>query len=112
MPAIVSERNVGPVTLLELGGRLVGESTGELRQKLEGLIEAGRAELLLDCSQVTAIDSQALGTLVREWVSAERHGGKLKLLRPSSQMRQALNVTRLSPLIESFDDVSAALRSF
>lgn len=112
MAAIVSERNVGPVTLLELGGRLVGEATGELHKKLQALIDAGRTELLLDCSQVTAIDSQALGMLVREWVSAERHGGKLKLLRPSSQMREALKITRLASLIESFDDVSAALRSF
>jgi len=112
MSAIVSERNVGPVTLLELGQRLVGTSTGELHKKLKDLIEAGRTELLLDCSQVSAIDSQSLGTLVREWVSAERHGGKLKLLRPSPQMREALEITRLSPLIETFDDLSAALRSF
>jgi anti-anti-sigma factor len=112
VPAVISERNVGPVTLLELGQRLTGVAAGELHQRLGGLIEAGRTELLLECSQIKAIDSQALGTLVREWVSAERHGGKLKLLRLSPRMQEALTFTRLHSLIESFDDVSAALRSF
>ena len=111
MPMIINARKVGPITMLELGERLTIEGVGELREKVESLVADGHIALLLDCSQVTAIDSQGLGALVRIWVSLERCGGKLKLI-PSGRMRQVLEITGLHKVIECFDDVGSAFRSF
>jgi anti-anti-sigma factor len=112
MPVIASENSVGPVTLLGLTGRLTSETVAELHEKLQHLAASGRTAMLLDCSQVTAIDSRGLGSLVRDWVSIERGGGKLKLLRLSDRMGEALKLTGLHRLFECFDDVGVALRSF
>ena len=111
MPMTINQRKVGPITMLELGERLTIEGVGELREKVDSLVAGGHIALLLDCSQVTAIDSQGLGALVRTWVSLERCGGKLKLI-PSDRMRKVLEITGLHKVIECFDDVGSALRSF
>ncbi len=111
MRMIMNQRKVGPITMLELGERLTIEGVGELREKVESLVAGGHAALLLDCSQVKAIDSHGLGALVRTWVSFDRGGGKLKLI-PSGRMREVLEITGLHKVIECFDDVGSALRSF
>ncbi len=112
MSLIVKERRIGPITMLELGERLTLEGVAELHEKLQSLVAAGRLSLLLDCSRVTAIDSQGLGILVRHWASVERRGGKLKLVCLSRRMREALELTGLLKVFEAFDDVGLALRSF
>jgi len=108
---IIHERKVGPIVMLELGERLTIEGVGELREKVESLIAERHIALLLDCSRVTAIDSQGLGALVRTWVSCKRRGGKLELVH-SVRLREVLKITGLQKVIECFDDVGSALRSF
>lgn len=108
----LSTRHVGPVTLIQLGNRLTTDTIAPLHQAITASLGEGRKEFLLECDQVEAVDSQGLGMLVRHWVSVERQGGRLKLLRPSPSLRQALQLTRLADVIPSFEDVSVALRSF
>ena len=112
MPLVFSQSNIGPVTLLELSDRLTIENISELRDTLQSLADHGRQYLILDCSRVTAIDSQGIGTLVRHWVSLKNRGGKLKLLHPSARLHQVLQIVGLHKVIESFDDIGQALRSF
>lgn len=113
MPIINHERQAGSVTILELSGRLfIGEASDQLDQKLQDLMSAGRANLLLDCSHVGGIDSQGIKSLVRGVISAQKRGGQLKLLKLSHRVKEVLQITRLLTVIESFDDEVAALQSF
>jgi len=112
MPLILRQSNVGPVTLLELGERLTIENISELRDALRDIADHGRIYALLDCSRVSAIDSQGIGVLVGNWVSLKNRGGKLKLVHPSVRVRQVLEIVGLHKVIECFDDIGQALRSF
>jgi anti-sigma B factor antagonist len=112
MPLVLSQSNIGPVTLLELSERLTIENVPELRDTLQSLADQGRLNLLLDCSRVSAVDSQGIGSLVGNWVSLKNRGGKLKLLHPSARLNQVLQIVGLRKVIESFDDIGQALRSF
>lgn len=112
MPLVLHERNIGPITLLELDERLTLEHVPELRHKLEELAAQGRRSLLLDCSRITVVDSRGIGGLVRNWTSVNSQGGKLKLLHPSSRFREVLQIVGLHKVFESFDDIGAALHSF
>jgi len=76
------------------------------------LIGSGCRALLLDCRQVSLIDSQGIKALVRGVTSMEKQGGKVKLLKVSPRMREVLNLTRLLTVIEAFEDEPAALGSF
>jgi anti-sigma B factor antagonist len=112
MSLVLCERNVGPVTLLELDERLTIENVPELRDKLQHLASQGRRALLLDCSRVRVVDSTGVGGLVRDWLWFKRQHGTLKLLNPSERLREVLQLLGLQKVIECFDDISLALRAF
>lgn len=113
MGIIAKERQAGGEIVLELSGRLfLGESSEELDQKLQGLFAEGKVNLVLECSGVSAIDSQGIKVLVRSVISAHTRGGKVALLKISPRVRDVLTITRLLSVIESFDDEQAALASF
>ncbi|HLY60116.1 MAG TPA: STAS domain-containing protein [Terriglobia bacterium] len=113
MGIIANERQAGGAIILELSGRLyLGESSDELDQRLQGLINEAKVNLILNCSGVSAIDSQGIKVLVRSVISAHKRGGKVALLKISNRVRDVLTITRLLSVIESFDDEQAALASF
>jgi anti-sigma B factor antagonist len=112
MPFILHQRNVGPVTLLELSERLTNENISEFRDTLQNLADEGHRFLLLDSSRIKDIDSQGIGSLVGNWVSLKKRGGSLKLLNPSARLRQVLQIAGVHKAIESFDDIGEALRAF
>ena len=107
----MNKRNVGPVTILELGARFTLLEGTELRDTVNELLTEGRSSILLDFSQVGFIDSQGIGLLIRVWMSADK-GGKLKLFSLSPRVREILEITGLLKVMESFDDIGAALQSF
>jgi anti-sigma B factor antagonist len=109
----IKQRQSGTVTILELSGRLtMGPGLDTLHEALESLILGGRRSVLLDCSEVSLIDSQGIKALVRGLTAVERQGGRLKLLKMTPRVREVLGITRLLTVIEAFDDESTALRSF
>ena len=113
MSMTIKERQVGPVTVVELSGQLaLGEGSKALNERLASLIAEGHVNLLLDCNHVDALDSQGISALVRGFISTGKRGGKLRLLKMSTRVRNVLQVTRLLTVIEAFDDESAALASF
>ena len=112
MSFIVAEKSVGPITLLELGDRFTADSIEELRDRMEKLGLQGRQSLLFDCGRIKVMDSLGIGALVTNWVSQKKRGGSLKLWRPSPRMQEVLRIAGLSKLIESFDNVEDAFRSF
>jgi len=112
MSLIVRQRNVGPITLLELGERLTIENIPELRDKIQELATHGCRFFLLDGSKISVIDSQGIGGLVRNWLSLKNRGGKLKLLSPSFRLREVMQIVGLHKVIECFDEIELALREF
>lgn len=106
-------RRCGPVSIVELPGRLVrGAATAALRHSIQGLLDSGQARILLDMTQLTFLDSAGLGDLVDCHRRVAETGGALRLLGPSARILELLDITQLTALFESFEDESAALASF
>ena len=109
----IKERQAGEVTILELKGRVaLGKGSQALNDKLDALIGQGRVKLLVQCTEVTILDSQGISSLVRGLISTRKRGGQLKLLKPSPRAHSVLDTTRLLTVIESFEDEAQALASF
>jgi anti-sigma B factor antagonist len=109
----ISSRLSGPVTVVELHGRVtIGHGNDDLSQRLRELIQAGASNLLIDLQAVPQVDSSGISTLVRFFVTLRRAGGSLKLLRPTGQVHQTLAVTHLLNAIPVFDDEGEAIASF
>jgi anti-anti-sigma factor len=87
MPFVIKTRNVGTVTILELGARLTAQEGSELKEAVDGLLAQGRSAILLDCLRMVFIDSQGIAALVRIWVAAGR-GSKLKLFSLTPHVKE------------------------
>jgi anti-sigma B factor antagonist len=109
----ISSRKAGDVTVLDLQGRAtLGPGNDALSAELRKLAESDVVNVLVNLAGVTQMDSSGISTVVRSFVTFERRGGKLKLLKPVGHVREVLELTRLVHSIPTFDDEPAALASF
>jgi anti-anti-sigma factor len=113
-PLTITQRNTGPVVILELTGRLIFDEDGDrlLRQQVAAVIAAGDRNILLDLHGVRQMDSGGVGTLVAVYLHALKRGGKLKLLRPSERVNRVLHMTHLESAFEVFEHEADAVRTF
>ena len=109
----ITERHVGPVTILDLTGRLVyDEGDRQLIAVVNALVERGELQFLLNLEGVPWIDSAGIGALVAKFVSVRKRGGALKLLHLKARTEQPLRITRLTTIFDIFESEAEALRSF
>ena len=76
------------------------------------LVEEGRTQIILNLEKVSLITSMYLGGLISVMKSLREHGGILKLVHLQPAVSSVMHLTRLSRIIEIFNDRDAALRSF
>jgi anti-anti-sigma factor len=109
----ITARRAGDVAILDFAGRAtIGESAESMTRELQKQLAEGSRKVLVNLALVSQIDSTGLSALVRGFVSLERSGGSLKLLRPSGSVRHVLELTRLIRSIPTFEDETVALEAF
>lgn len=120
MPLNCAVRQSGDVTILDLSGLLSlgdsdargAESAVVLGDKVHELIEKGQKKILLNLAAVRFVDSSGAGQLVGAFTSARTRGGELKLLKPTSQVKNLLKITKLDTLLDILDDEQTAIQAF
>lgn len=113
MAMTITERRIGDVTVLQLGGRIVfGDGAGELRARLNDLLDEARLKFLLDLRGVTYIDSFGVGVIAAKFVSVRRKGGDIKLLSLSPRTHRVMKISGLLKIFQSFESEEDGLRSF
>jgi anti-sigma B factor antagonist len=109
----MKQRTSGPVTILDLDGRLTrDDGYGEVKAAIGPLLKQGHAQLLLNMTNVPYMDSSGIGELVSAFITTRNHHGKLKLLNLTDRMRELFEVAKLVHVFEIFDDEAEALQSF
>jgi anti-anti-sigma factor len=108
-PIEINVRHEDGIHIFDVHGRLtIGESSDQLTNALQAILnEAGR-KVVIDLNGVPQIDSTGISSLVRISVSLSRVGGCLHLLCKPGRVRDALTVTRLVEAIPTFDTFAAA----
>ena len=116
----VNIRHVSGIAIFDLSGRLVaggnrmgGNSDGDtLREILLRAYERGNRWMVLNCEDLTYVDSCGIGELVGAYATIVRRGGVLRLLNPSQRLTDLLAMTGMDSLFEIHDDELIALASF
>lgn len=114
MELITGVREVDTVTIIILEGRLqlAGDETRHVRDIVKDLVTQGHKSLVFDLEKLQYVDSAGIGTLIACFSTARSNGAALKLLRPSSSVREALAITKLLAVFEIFEDQGQAVSSF
>ncbi len=93
------DESTGPVTTILCHGRVVSETSNQLKELVKPLILNG-GRIALDLTDVTYLDSSGLGMLVGLKVSAIKEGYcKLELLNLSPRVKELLRLSNLTHLL-------------
>ena len=112
-PMEIIVRESGTIPILEVRGRLtIGESSEQLHEALQSVVDQGARKVVVILNGVPQIDSSGISTLVRISIQLAREGGILRLVCGAGRVRDALTVTRLIEAIPAFETESAALANF
>lgn len=113
MACTATVRQAEGVTIVDLSGRVtLGEGADRVRDTVRNLILGGETRILVNLKDVTYIDSAGLGELVGSYATLASRGGRIKLLHAQNKVQDALRVTKLHGIFESFTEEEEALRSF
>ena len=104
------ERGIG---LIEVKGSLVGgDETDKLRQSIAGFVGQNYEKLLIDLSDVTYLNSTAIGVLIHGHTSYARRGWQLKLCGINKKIDSIFVITKLILVFDVHDTRKAAIESF
>jgi anti-sigma B factor antagonist len=114
MPALFATcREVGPVTIIDLSGKIsLGEGSALLRRTIRELLENGQTRILLNLGDVNYIDSSGIGELVSGFTAVRNRNGELKLLNLTKKVNDLLQLTKLFTVFDVYTDEATAVRSY
>lgn len=109
----IAHRQVEGIDILDLRGCLTsGTDCRTLSQAVARLVSEGKNNLILNLEQIDSLDSSGLGMLVLYFAAIQQQGGTLKLVNVSSRHMELLSLTKLTAVVELFDDEHQAVESF
>ena len=108
----IDQRDIGAVKVLDLTGKLAGDAADALWDRIDDLLDAGHARLILNLGGVSFIDSAALGGLLSKRAAVVNAGGQLKLLNLSERVWDLIVTTKLEMVFDTFGSEADAVDSF
>jgi len=108
----LKSRFVGNVYVIECVGRIVlGDEVKALEAELQ-VAEREFSRIVLNLSEVSRLDSIAMGLLVRYAERLGKRGGGLRLAGPPPFVTTLLNMTKLSTMLPGYPTEEDAILSF
>jgi anti-sigma B factor antagonist len=113
MNMTISTRQVGAITILDIGGRIVlGEESASLRAVIRDLLKNGHKQILFNLGDVASIDTIGFGSLVGAFTTVRKQGGDLKLINLPEKFAGVMQITKLYTVFDIINDEAAAVKSF
>ena len=113
MNMTISTRQVGAITILDIGGRIVlGEESASLRAVIRDLLKNGHKQILFNLGDAASIDTIGFGSLVGAFTTVRRQGGDLKLLNLPEKFAGVMHITKLYTVFDIINGEAAAVKSF
>lgn len=102
----------GKVRIIDVIGRLDGDSAPELGHLLDQTLDDGQVRLVLDLGSVDYISSAGLREIVRIYKRAAVLGGELRIANPSDPVMTVMEMAGLDTALNLFRTRMAALQDF
>ncbi len=94
----VHTRNLGPVTVLCLEGRIVNGETATLRHAVNSQSRVNA--IVLDLARVSTVDANGLGLMLELRQQTEARGVRFKLMNVTKFVRRIFEITGLDSVFE------------
>jgi anti-sigma B factor antagonist len=110
--ATISVSQIKDVRVIEVIGRLDGDSAPDLGQRLDEAINEGHRQLVLDLGSVEYMSSPGLREIVRVFKRAQQAGGDLRVANPSDRVTEVMELAGLDTVLRIYQTRAAAVNSF
>jgi anti-sigma B factor antagonist len=102
----------GAVCVLKLKGRLTsGDAVSQFENAFQQSLASGHIFLIIDLEALPYIDSSGIGSLVNALRQANKLGGTVKLVNPSTFVAKTLKMVGLLPLFGVYESEPDAIAS-
>src|ERR1700747_1990376 len=95
-------RQAGPISLVDVSGRLTSFEVGALGDSIERLLEQGRKNIVLNLRSLQYLDSSGIGELARIYTSVIKQSGQMKVVGLSARVEEILKITQLYQVFPEF----------
>jgi anti-anti-sigma factor len=84
------------IACVRVAGELDGATAPQLQKAVLAALSDGASSVVLDCSELTFIDSAGLNVFLEAHCSTKAQHGSLTIARPSAMLLRLLQVTGLT----------------
>ncbi|MEV4640350.1 STAS domain-containing protein [Actinoplanes sp. NPDC049548] len=95
-------------TVVEVGGEVDMETAAQLHDFLQEAADGGAVRVVVDCTDVTFMDSSGLGVLMVWFKELRGKGGRLCVAAVRQPVEYVLRVSAVDQVVEVYDTVDAA----
>lgn len=100
------------VSVMHCGGSLDADSISAFKKVAYDLVDRGVTRLIVDCENLTFVDSMGLGVLISLLRRARERKGDVKVAALTDDVRTIFEITRLHRLFEVCADLNTAIKRF
>jgi anti-sigma B factor antagonist len=112
-PVFLVEKEVDGVVILTLKGKMITtDDTDQLHLHIKSTIERDIKNIILNMKNLTRISSLGIGGIMRAVTIVREAGGDLRLAGLDENIKTIFSITKLSGVIQIFDQTDQALASF
>ena len=108
----IVEQRQGAVTVIRPVGPLLEADVVAFAEKSREVLAKSLGRFVLDAGGIAYADSKGLEALLDLTEQVAESGQMLKVCCENETLREVLDLTDIAPLMEHYDDVAAAVRSF
>jgi len=109
----VRRREVRTITVLYPKGNFFGDTeTDELQKAIMDEAAGGNIRLVLNLSECQALNSTALGVLMRGYANYKGRGGEIKLCGLGKRLKDLFTMTKLIMVFDHHETEDEALAAF
>lgn len=107
----VTRRQIGTVLVLSFAEPLCleGETCVRFKERMRGLLDEKRRQLVVDLGNVEFVDSSGLGALISTLKVLRANDGEMVLTNVTEAVRSVLEITRLLRVFDVYDTPEDAL---
>lgn len=109
----VKRKQVRSITVLSLKGGFFGDrETDELQKAIMDEAATGNTRLVLDMKECDALNSIAIGALMRGYANYKSRGGEIKLSGLGKRIKDLFTMTKLIMVFDHHDTEEQAVAAF
>lgn len=104
----INVRLISDIVIFDMAGRF-SFMEFKLHEKAKELLNAGSRAFILNLTDVSYVDSFAVGQMFSIWTSMRAKEGQVVLLQPNDAVKKVLQATRLDTIFQMFTDEAEAI---